>query len=62
MPDFLTPERKKNQFFRKLDSEKNTNFKVSNNNKVICAWYLSSWYLFAGPYYIRPMEEQAEQN
>ena len=24
MPDFLTPERKKNQFFEKLDSEKNT--------------------------------------
>ena len=39
-PNFLTPERKKKQFFGKIDSEKN--FIVNNNNKIIRAWYMSS--------------------
>ena len=42
-PDFLTQERKKIQFFGKIDSEKiQKNFIVNNNYKIICAWYLSS--------------------
>ena len=40
-PDFLTPERKKIQFFEKIDSKKKIqkNLVVNNNKKIIRAWY-----------------------
>ena len=42
-PDFPTPERKKYFFFENLISKKIQKiFIVSNNNKIIRAWYLSS--------------------
>ena len=40
---FLRQSTKREQFFRKIDREKNTkNLIVNNNDKIICACYLSS--------------------